>query len=139
MRIIPEGAHTIVSSKSWEESMGNEHCGPWTVVPYFEIESHPDGIEAVMAIDRELAKENSMFGRTFFACEISPRARAAGVELSESANMTVVKEIRPGFRIRRYLRVVWNTATDLQRRFVLIPNDLFPNLPLTTVRGGGQR
>jgi hypothetical protein len=89
------------------------------IVPYFECPPFED-YEEQMQFDRDLAAEHPTFARNRTPVELS-EARRVGV--SSNSNITVVKELRPGCRIRRFTA---RTAEDVALfEVVVVPDDYF--------------
>jgi hypothetical protein len=108
----------------WQEAeqLRGEKAG--IEVPYFAIEENLDGIEALLSVDRELAKDHAIFARPYFDFEGAPTP----------TNSVLVRAVAPGFRIRIGIDIVWKPGASRKNIYLLCGDELLNTLNVG--RGG---
>jgi hypothetical protein len=107
------------------------------IIPFFKLPP-VDGIEALMSFDRDTAKRHTCFARDFSALDLPANSdhdyfgRQMSDEFTQELqslksgaaeqNVTVVKQITPGVRVRFCLYVEW---PGQERNGVSLPDDYF--------------
>jgi hypothetical protein len=93
-------------------------------VPFFKT-PNVDGMDSLMAFDREMAKLNPIFVRDAVVwCDAPP-------DYHGGPHAIVVREIRPGVRVRHSLDIVW--PENVQGQNVFLPDAWFEANPLPVI------